>query len=137
MDLANNPIVQAVADHVRAHLPAESKADVTTDPSSYRSNLIIVEPIVSPTPESVTWNGTHDRAECVIQVTAVCTGYEQARLTGDVIRNVLAGKTGRHYTHPLAIPNVHVDTVTSNNDGYADTDGSTSQWAERYTITFQ
>ncbi len=136
--LENEPILIAVRDHLTQYVDTgELEYAVTLDPTAYEAGQIIVESITPPDPDSLTWMGAYDRADTTVQVTIIAPTYAEARILGDRVRTALCGKTRREYIHPLTIPLRVVESVTSNLDGHADTDGRTSQWAERYTITFQ
>lgn len=136
--LENEPILRAVRDHLAEHLDFdETVYTVTLDPKTYTPGQIIIEPITPPDPESLTWMGGYDRADTTIQVTIIAPNYAEARILGDRVRTALCGKNRRQYIHPLTIPDRVVESVKSNLDGHADTDGRTSQWAERYTIAVQ
>jgi len=136
--LENEPILQAVASHINDYTDTGSlEFTAVTDPDNFETGLIIVEPIISPTPESLTWEGAYDRAEATVQVTVIAETPTIARLVGDKVRTALAGKTGRSYTHPLKISGRTISSVTSNYDGSVDYDARTGQWTERYTIQFQ
>lgn len=134
----NEPVLQAVTTHINTHGAfGELTFTATTDAKAFTAGLILVEPIQSPAPESMSWQGAHDKFETVVQVTVFADTVEQARRIADNIRTILAGKNGRQFVHPLEITGRHVESVTSNNDGTHDYDARTAQWAERYTIIFQ
>lgn len=99
--LKNEPILQAVTTHINVHGQfGDLTFTAATDANAFESGLILVEPIQSPTPTSVSWEGAHDRAETVIQVSVYAATLTHARLVADEIRTILAGKTGRTYIHP-------------------------------------
>lgn len=136
--LKTDPILTAVADHINAHATFGGLDFMATAVAeTFTTGTIIVEAIQTPIPESLTWDGAHDRVETVIQTTVVAETLTHARLAADEVRHVLAGKSGRAYAYPLTIPNQTVDSVTTNGDGSHDYDARTGQWTERYTIRFQ
>lgn len=134
----NEPVLQAVSAHINLYGNfGELSFTATTDATNFTAGLILVEPIQSPAPTSMSWQGAQDRFEAVVQSTIYAHTLEHARLVADEIRTVLAGKSGRQYAHPLDLPGRIVESVTSNNDGTHDYDARTAQWAERFTIVFQ
>lgn len=110
---------------------------VAVDDPTPDVNRVLVEPVTSPNPESVTLGGLPERSTALFQVTGHATSRRIARQAGDAVRAILTGRTGRQPTHPLQATGHLFDPVVTLQDFRLVVNHNTHTFTETYRVTWQ
>lgn len=133
--IKSGPVLTGLKDHLTVVLPSRLKPQV--DPDAAPAGTVAITPVTSPTLQYVVMSGP-DKARMLIQITIAGTTRENARLSGDTVREAIAGvdRRGRPL-HPLLIPGYTFDVPTTTGDGHADTSNGVHRWIETFALVWQ
>jgi hypothetical protein len=129
------PVLDCVRGHLDALLPDRMTVGIEVD--SATDGTVAISPVTSPTQQYFRMGGP-DKARMLIQVDVKDTTRARVRLTGDQIREFLAGVNHRGQPlHPLVLPDYTFDVPKTTGDGHAVTSNGSHTWVETFELVWQ
>lgn len=131
-----DPPLRALEALLNGELPDGWTADA--DNQGVAPGTVALTVVSSPTGQSFTLAGGPEKARMLVQATTVAATAGLARVAGDKVRRIAAGRDRRNRpTYPLDAVGYGFDPTVSLGDGHADTGSGVHSWVETFALTWQ
>lgn len=131
-----DPPLQAFAAVLNGALPQRYRAH--TDNDSTVPGAVALTAVSTPVGQSFTLAGGPDMARMLVQATTIADTPIAARVAGDKVRAIAAGRDHRNRpTYPLTLDGYAFDPVVSLGDGHGATSSGVHSWVETFALSWQ